>query len=663
MTIDSGAGQSPLPDATNAAFNQIVQETAGQALTPDDRAGPVQKDPGMTHTYPDGTTRHLTVDEMETISVLMRHRGVFGCNGDTLFSNIDKPETPPDLVAALKKLRDNPNLNYVVDTADRQGGGQDNYFDGDDINAIANWPEMQAFNENQAKSFEANYVPSDASADTRTVRPMTANDAMREFYLYSDYLPEDISLEMLKHVVDLNAGCSKCPPQVLAAAQYFRDHPEAFKPLIAKNARRAEMLDAIAGNVTLNEAEYETVDVIDQNRDVFFKNDGLMNRDSLKKLTEDPDSSAAVKHAASQLLNDPPLLGMIDNARFGHIPSNDNEVDDDKSSTIDFDQFLQQNGTRNKKPPVVPAGHVPQDGIGIAALASMQAGTIDDPEIKEKKGGNKILAILRKIADVLLRIGAEILHVVSMALSAFSKIPIIGQIASGLSLAAEAAAGGLEIASTALNHGDLAKAAERFAMGMSGAALGILIAPGAGAALLKGLEKVAVIAGEKAGTSAMASGVTRAIGKSVETASAAIDKVERAGTAITNKIDNAITNVTNKVSNQVDGVLTRVGNKVASKVDNIAGKVGTSTAGAVKKTSGSAAQHASKEEAGLTLESLGKEMKDAAKDDLTDQATAQAQAQAQEAFERRKHRQDHAAVADQPATVSLWQPAAAAHAA
>ncbi|MBC7415747.1 MAG: hypothetical protein H7327_12535 [Herminiimonas sp.] len=103
------------------------------------------------------------------------------------------------------------------------------------------------------------------------------------------------------------------------------------------------------------------------------------------------------------------------------------------------------------------------------------------------KGGD-IKGALVNAANSGMKVVASSLHSASMVLSGLSKVPVIGLLATPLSIAAEVVAGGLDIASVAIEHGDIMKAIEKAGIGWAGAAIGVLLVPGAGAAILKGAQ-------------------------------------------------------------------------------------------------------------------------------------------------------------------------------
>lgn len=457
-------------------------------------------------------------EEMATISVLQRHRGEFPIKLDQLQAKIDDPNTPPDMKVALEQVRDDPSLTIALD-ATNQGGGTSN-LDGclsdRDLDRLGESPAMQHFNEVQAHDFTLNYTPSD-DPSAKGVRVMTANDAFREFYLYSDNLPGDLDRKRLKDIVDGQAEGRKAPPQVLAAAQYFREHPAAWDRLTADNngkpdahggTSRSHMLDNIAKLVYLNSGEKETLNTLDKNRGVFFSS--TMTRDTLKTLVNSPDTKPDIKKAAQKLLDDPLLFGMLDNGQSGHSSNLIKTADDGKISPADLDACMAHLTTKDKKQPPLPPIHQVSTRAEKNASAAMQAGQVDHPDIKQEKGGG-LIHFLRAVISPVLKIAAGIEHAVSIALSVLAKIPIIGEIAAPLSIAAEAMAGGMNVLNAAIKGEDIKKAAMMAGVGIAGALVGLVVV-GSGAALAKGLsagiEKIAVNATAKGAEKAAERGAT-----------------------------------------------------------------------------------------------------------------------------------------------------------
>ena len=455
----------------------------------------------------DGNNPTFSDQEMGVISALQRHRGEFPIKVHELQKRIDDPKTPPDLKAALMQVKDDPTLRIALD-AKNQGGGvehADGCLSDRDLDRLGELPAMKAFNEAQAKVFVSNYIPSDAPPSMHDAREMTENDAAREFYLYSDNLPGRMNTGTLQKIVEGEAGCKKCPPQVIAAAQYFRDHPAAWEKVTGGDSNkflgcsRSDLLDNISKSVYLDPDETATLDTLDKNKDIFFSS--VMTRDSLKAIVDNPDSKPDVKNAAQKLIDDPLLFGMLDNGKKGHSSNLIKTADDGKISKDDLSAFMEHLTTKGKKPPPLPPTHKATTADEKGALAAMQAGQVDDPEIKKEKGGG-LIHFLRSVITPFLKIGEMLEHAISLAMSVLTKIPIIGEIAGAISIAAEAIAGGFHMATAAINGADLKKAAIAVGAGIAGALVGLVVT-GAGPAIARGItagvEHVAMAASSKAG--------------------------------------------------------------------------------------------------------------------------------------------------------------------
>ena len=475
-----------------------------------------------------GNHPSFTEPQKETISVLQRHRDAFPIKMDKIQEKIDDEKTPPDLKAALIQVRDDPTLALALDSTNKGGGMLhcDGTLSDRDLDRLGELPEMQEFNEAKAKNYVNNYIPSDADPSQTDPRAMTADDAAREFYLYSDNLPGHLSQKELKDIVDGTAHCKKCPPQVLAAAQFYRDHPDEWAKVTGGDDKkltgcsRSHLLDNISKSVYLNTAEKETLDTIDKNRDAFFGSG--VTRDSLTKMVDDPAAKENVKKAARKLLDDPLLFGMLDNGKNGHSSNLIKSADDGKIGEADFDAFREHLTTKDKKQPPLPPTHKARTLTEKSALPDMQAGQVDDPELKKEKGGG-LVHFMRNVISPFLKAGEMIGHAVSIALSVLTKIPIIGEIAAGLSIAAESMAGGLHIANAGIKGDDMKKAAIAAGAGIAGALVGLVVT-GAGPAIARGItagvEHVAMATTAKAAVTAGERGAAKGATTTAERAAA-----------------------------------------------------------------------------------------------------------------------------------------------
>ncbi|MBC7513809.1 MAG: hypothetical protein H7234_05155 [Herminiimonas sp.] len=499
---------------TKDSLKNIEKEINNPATPPEMKQALVQLRDAIQ-----GKKPALTDSQMGALAILQRHGDVFPIKDKDLQKKIDDPKTLPDLRQALMQLRDDPALHLMLDTG-RKGGGAgkaDGNISAKDMLALSESPAMKTFNAKKADTYTHNYIPSDADPSVEEGRDITENDAMRELYLYSDNLPKKVSKDTLQKIVDGDAGMKKCPPQVIAAAKFMLDHPDSWSKVTTADgsAKRATLLDNIGKNVYLDSSEASALKTIDENRGVFLK--GAITRKGLQKLIDDPNVTDANKQAAQKLLDDPLLYGMLDNAKGGHSSNATRTADDGKISADDITAFLFYSTTKGKEPASVPATHPATTPEAVSAINDMAAGEADDPALKKKKGGG-VSDFFHKLGDFVLKAGAMLLHIVAIGLSFLDKIPIIGELAIGLSMAAEGAAGGLDVARTALNGGDVKHALKMVGLGVAGTAISAVALPGMGAALLKGGEKIAEKATVKAAEAGIAKGATKAATEAAEKA-------------------------------------------------------------------------------------------------------------------------------------------------
>ena len=507
--------------ASGKAAENIDKELANPDTPPEVKAALTQLKAVIN-----GERPTLTDSQLEALSILQRHREDCGCKNSELQAKIDDPKTPPDLKQALVQMRDDPALNILVDNGKNGGGANkaDGKWGGKDINGLSELPQLKAYNEKKAASYTKNYIPSDADPSVTEGRDMTENDALREMYLYSDYLPKKLSKESLQQIVDGDSGMKKCPPQVIAAAKFMLDHPASWSkatedgnnvPSADGSIKRSAFLDNVGRDIALNADELETLKTLDENRDVFFK--GAMTRKGLQKLIDDPATTPANKKAAQKLLDDPLLFGLLDNAKHGHSSNWRKSADDGKIGAGDIDAFMAHSTTKGKEPPPLPKTHPATTPEALAATSDMAAGEVDDPAMKKKKGGG-LSNFFHSLGNILLKVGALALHIVSGVLSVLGKIPIIGELAIPLTMATEAAAGSLDVARVALNGGDVKHALKMMGLGVAGAGIAAVALPGMGAAVMKGAEKAAETVGLKAVEAAAEKGAATAAAKGAEKA-------------------------------------------------------------------------------------------------------------------------------------------------
>ena len=432
------------------------------------------------------TSTPLTDDEMSTLSVLGRHADAISGKDSDIQKKIDDPKTPSDLKAALQQLQKDPSLMDMLDAG--KNGKVDGKIGSDDISHLTSKrPEMVAYNEQQAKTYIDNYIPSDDTDPNAKPRAMDANDAMRELYRYSDNLPKNVSQQSLQDIVDGTGSEGKAPAQLKAAAQYMLSNPSAWTAVAGASGSlsRGHMEDAISKNITLDQNENTTMQTLTDNESTFFGS-GNLTRDKLTSIANDPKSSDAVKTAAQQLLNDPMLFGMLDNGKHGSSGNLIYAADDGKIGKGDFEAFKSKLTTAGQVAST-PATHEPTSAADTAAAQAMEAGTEDQPDQKKSKGGGLI-----KFFEGILHVFSKILDVVSTVLGALAKIPGIGELFAAGSMATKFVSGQANVAADAVggaSKSQIAKDEEQAAEGVGEAALGAVTVPGVGGALMKGVEE------------------------------------------------------------------------------------------------------------------------------------------------------------------------------
>jgi len=399
---------------------------------------------------------------------------------------IDNPNTSPELRTALRTILNDPELKARLDSAKQ--GRTDGKIGLGDIRVLSKSPEVIEHNRMKAESFKHNYIPSDVSASGEMARQITANDAMRELYKYSDNLPKKTSLKDLQAIVDGTGHQNKRPPQLVAAAQYMLDNPEAWKSLTGKEGEqrisRAGLCDALGRNVQMSASANKALDTIEKNAKDFF--DGkTFDRNKLHKIIDDPASKPDNVAAAKKLLDDPVLFGMLDNAKRGHKSSGWRTSDDGKVGRKDL---LALRKKMNKTPAPEHAARAVASGVfnDPIAVNEMRNRQLNQPDIKTVKGGGlkKFVSGVMKVYSTFQKISSE----VTGAIAAL-KIPLVSQAAAVSSMVSNAISGGLDIARTAINDGNVKLAAAKAALSFGSQAISVATAPGAG--------KVATVAGRE----------------------------------------------------------------------------------------------------------------------------------------------------------------------
>ncbi|MCE4300399.1 serine kinase [Xanthomonas hortorum pv. vitians] len=461
---------------------------------------------GSSVTWKDGT---LTQNELEIVTTLDRHKDQLPVAWADLDAKINDPATPPDLKKALTELQKDPRLFFAIGSqGDGKCGGK--ITAGDLSKFSAGHAQVAEYATKQAKGYTQNYVASD-SPDKTQPTVMTESDAMREFYRYSDYLPKDLNQDAFKHLVEGDSKTKKCPPQVIAAAQYFREHPDQWKALAgdAGSMSTPDFLQKSAAQMHLTTPELKTLDTINSHQDAFFGDGKEVTRDKLDTIVKDDKADPAVRDAAKQLLGDPLLFGLLNNSITGYKKPHSffgggHVVDSGKISNKDFQQFYDHMTAANKAVEKSPT-HEATSPDQKKAVDDMLMGKADQPEIKQKK---KDIGTFGKGLHEFLKWDSKILDWASVGLSALNGIPIIGEIADAGALALESEAQAAQVLDTALQGGDMKLAWKLAGINMAGAVVGAVGGPTARLAA-KGVAKGVAEGAAKAASEGATKGATK----------------------------------------------------------------------------------------------------------------------------------------------------------
>ena len=323
---------------------------------------------------------------------------------------------PPDLREAYAKLNDNPELLARLDNANLSGGRirqrrnrDDEKITHGDLRKAFEDPALVAYNQQKSQDYAKNYIPSDATDQHAVPHAITASEAARELHLYADSLPDTIDRQALQDIVDGKCG-KKCPAQLQAAAQFMLDNEAEFKKLAPEGRIARDQLEASTlANIQLHQHEVDTLQVVQDNKQAFLDaGGGTISRDSLEKMRNDTTLSQEVRDAATQLLANPLIFGMLDNGDKGFDASRRNKTHDKKISGGDIDACLAKLTKTNLTPPPEPTqaerAAAPATERDAAAVNDMMLGMADDPELKESRGGRtglkKFLSGLSRVLDV-----------------------------------------------------------------------------------------------------------------------------------------------------------------------------------------------------------------------------------------------------------------------
>ncbi|WP_445219699.1 HrpF/NolX family T3SS translocon protein [Bradyrhizobium sp. Pa8] len=460
--------------------------TAAPAPPPDLPSAPV---PSSRITWNGGT---LTNAELQIVAVLNRHKDQCPLSWDSLADKVNDPSTPPDLKEAIDGLQRDPELFYAIGSqGDGRCGGK---IKANDLSEFsASHSQVAKFQEQQAHSYEQNYIPSDGTGNGQP-SVMTLNDALRELYKYSDNLPKNLSLDDFKGIVDGGAKTGKCPPQVVAAAQYFLDHPDAWKQLYGgaiDKVHKEDFLQIASSSMNLTKAEISTLGTINDNQGAFFGG-GVLTRGKLASMVYDEGLDPKIRQAASQLLSDPVLFGLLNNSITGYKTHNKffdlgggHTVDSGNISNNDFTHFYSNMSAANHTVQQTKT-HVPKTAAEQSAVADMMMGVADQPDIKSaKKNGGALMHALDDVAKV----GSKVLDWTATAVGVLGFIPGLGELTDVISMGLELESQAANLLHTAISGGNMKQALEEAGLNLAAQAIGCVGGPEVKLALREGLAK------------------------------------------------------------------------------------------------------------------------------------------------------------------------------
>ncbi|MGV7213423.1 HrpF/NolX family T3SS translocon protein [Bradyrhizobium sp. UFLA05-112] len=487
----SQEAQNILPPDLRAAL-----EASAQAPQPSPAASPAPiaaaPVPSSRVTWNGGT---LTNSELQIVSILNRHKDKCPLDWNSLGDLANDPTTPSDLKAAIQGLQQDPELFYAIGSqGDGRCGGK---IKAGDLSGFSDHhSQVAAFQEQRAQSYENNYIPSDGAGNGQP-SVMAETDALRELYRYSDNLPKNLSLADFKQIVDGDAKTGKCPPQVLAAAQYFLSHPDEWKQLYGGSVdkvHKEDFLQVASSAMNLTQAELDTLATIDRNQGAFFGK-GDLTRDKLASMADDKSLAPDVRKAASQLLSDPLLFGLINNSITGYKTHHKffdfgggHTVDSGNISNKDFTHFFNNMSAANRTAHLSKT-HVAQTTAEQSAVADMEMGAADQPDIKSpKKNGG---AFMHGLDDVL-KVGSKVLDWAATAVGVLGFVPGLGELADLASMELESEAQIANLLHTAITGGNIKQALEEAGLGIAAQAVGCISGPEVKLAMREGLAKQAI---------------------------------------------------------------------------------------------------------------------------------------------------------------------------
>ncbi|GGI27772.1 MULTISPECIES: HrpF/NolX family T3SS translocon protein [Bradyrhizobium] len=470
------------------AYSQPPQSTSAAASTAI-AAAPV---PSSRITWNSGT---LTDTELQIVSVLNRHKDKCPLDWKSLVDLATDPSTPPDLKTAIEALQQDPELFYAIGSqGDGRCGGT---IKAGDLSGFSDHhSQVAAFQEQQARRYEHNYVPSDGTGNGQPC-VMTQTDALRELYRYSDNLPKNLSLADFRQIVDGEAKTGKCPPQVLAAARYFLNHPEEWKQLYGGSVdkvHKEDFLQMASSSMNLTHAELDTLGTINKNQAAFFGK-GDLTRETLTSMVDDKSLAPDVRKAASQLLSDPLLFGLLNNSITGYKTHHKffdfgggHTVDSGNISSNDFTHFFSNMSGANRTAHQLKQ-HAVQPAADQAAVKDMMTGVADQPDVKSpKKNGGAFMHAF----DEVLKVGSNVLDWAATAVGVLGFIPGLGELTDLASMILESEAQAANLLHTAITGGNIKQALEEAGLNLAAQAVGCIGGPEVKLAMREGLTKQAI---------------------------------------------------------------------------------------------------------------------------------------------------------------------------
>lgn len=249
-----------------------------------------------------------------------------------------------------------------------------------------------------------------------------------------------------------------------------------------------------SSSMSLTQAELDTLKTINSHQELFFGS-GDLTRDKLASMADDKSLDPKVREAASQLLSDPLLFGLLNNAITGYKTHHGffdfgggHTVDSGNVSKEDFGRFYTNMTTANRTVQQ-PKFHVPETEAAQNAVADMKMGLADQPDIKSpKKNGGALMHVV----DSVLRVGSKVLDWAATAVGVLSFIPGIGQVADLVSMTLACEAQAANLLRTAITGGNMKQALIEAGIGVAAQAVGLVSGPGVKLAIRNGLARKAI---------------------------------------------------------------------------------------------------------------------------------------------------------------------------